>query len=511
MMLKIEVEPCPVCEHKLHLNEKCPGQIIDRKLPENPTIYHQRHKDAWTKNLVESTDYSFLAERNKTPEMREASRKVGLKTGPANFKKAHAKYDGKKWCNKCKGYTKHVIGIGCMTCWNSSDKMRNVTSERNRKRWATDPEYAKRIAANLGEYLNGKKPYLEVRDQVHYFRGELCQDIVDGLLDGSKSFDNYPQLELRNGKICYNKIDILTEEKVLLNRFNFHIENDVKMYKDKVLSVLVEDILSGKEDNSEYPGFSIRYNHVCYNGRDVLTDEFLPINSFFTTIDDILYYKQEPVEDIVNGLLDGTKSFNDYPNFNNRFGRICYGTTDLLTEEVIKFDKSLFTVKDNVEFCLNFEGKYEVAEEFFTKYEERMKNEIIAEAIQELIDEEGFNLEPIICDQNSETWSRSRTDKYLCDKGYGWLTYVKLLDGKPFIVGKTSTQLVSASQIDFDFLVGDRESKRYCGLGREFVRRTQPGREYTDFDKVLVKGFETEEEALDFEAYIYEKYQLFMS
>lgn len=175
-MLKIEVEPCPVCGHKLHLNEKCPGQIIDRKLPENPTIYHQRHKDAWTKNLVESTDYSFLAERNKTPEMREASRKVGLKTGPSNFKKAHAKYDGKKWCEKCQTYATFIIGTGCMTCHNQKQIVRDATSERNRRNWKC-PEYAKRISDNLGVWL-GRSIRKQLGDTtlVLDFNGEYVEE-----------------------------------------------------------------------------------------------------------------------------------------------------------------------------------------------------------------------------------------------------------------------------------------------------------------------------------------------
>lgn len=129
--------------------------------------------------------------------------------------------------------------------------------------------------------------------------------------------------------------------------------------------------------------------------------------------------------------------------------------------------------------------------------------------MEKLITEERFVIEPIIVE--GEEWSRSATDKYLSDKGYGWLTYVKLLDGKPFIVGKTDTKLVSKSEIDFNFLVGTKDKLDYKGLGREFVRRIQPGRKYTDFDNVLIRGFETERESIDFEKYIAKKYNLFQS
>lgn len=325
MMLKIEVDPCPICGYKLHLGEKCPGQLKNRNLPENPTTWQIRHRDAWTKHVVESTDYSFLAERNKTPEMREVSRQVGLKTGSANMKKAHAKYDGKKWCEKCQDYTKHIIGIGCMTCWNRSDKMRKATIDRNYRSWKC-PKYARRIADNLGVWL----------------------------------------------------------------------------------------------------GKSIRMQ---------------------------------------------------------------LGDTSLV---------------------LDFNGEYVEESKYYKEQEERFLSINGEELEQKLIDEELFIKESVINNPDGSINIKA-TEQSLRRKGYKWIVYVKELSGKPFMLGKTGTKLAHRSRFAFDFEIGENGEDSYGGIGRCLARRMCPEIKEMDHNYILVRTFETQEEALEFLAYIHETYQLFGS
>ena len=136
--------------------------------------------------------------------------------------------------------------------------------------------------------------------------------------------------------------------------------------------------------------------------------------------------------------------------------------------------------------------------------------------VQELIDKEGFSIEPIIkTDENdNQKWNRELTDRYLVNHDYGWICYIKLYNFKPFIGGKTGTRAISDSPIDFDFRVFNEEDlndSRYNGLGRTFVKLNEPGRMYTDNDYILVKKCNSEIESFEVERYLLNKYELFSS
>ena len=123
------------------------------------------------------------------------------------------------------------------------------------------------------------------------------------------------------------------------------------------------------------------------------------------------------------------------------------------------------------------------------------------------------NIESIIKYDN-ETWNRDQTDKNLINKGYKYICYIKLFHEKPWIVGKTSTTLISASPVDFDFKIynpNNIDDTNYNGAGRTYAHRYYPDELYSDFDYVLCKNFESEKEALKFEKYIAKKYRLFQS
>ena len=145
----------------------------------------------------------------------------------------------------------------------------------------------------------------------------------------------------------------------------------------------------------------------------------------------------------------------------------------------------------------------------YKEYSYKFKNLISHKEIKKFLNL-GFVMEPII-KINDKTWSRVLTDKYLLDKGYGWICYIKLFQGKPFICGKTGTRLVSKSEIDFDFLVGTENDITRSGIGRRYIRESYPDVKYTDFDYVLIKGCKSEEEALKLEEKIQVKYNLFSS
>ena len=162
--------------------------------------------------------------------MRESSRKTGLITGPKNIRKAHELNTGLKFCNNCQKETSHLLGVGCLICHNNSEVMKNATIKRNIENWK-NPEYAKKIASNLGEF-------------------------------------------------CIP---------------NFITKNNIRYYKDKELTQLCKDLLSGKENISNYPGFNIRFGEIYYNSENVLTGEINKFNnsSFYEKDKELYYYDRE--------------------------------------------------------------------------------------------------------------------------------------------------------------------------------------------------------------------------
>ena len=85
-----------------------------------------------------------------------------------------------------------------------------------------------------------------------------------------------------------------------IKQSNFIVKNNVRYYKEKILDQLCNDLLNEKENISNYPGFSIRFGKVCYHGIDVLTDEKILLNnSNFTERNDILYYYDKSINQYV--------------------------------------------------------------------------------------------------------------------------------------------------------------------------------------------------------------------
>ena len=246
-IIHIKVGKCEICGHDVYLGIPCPG-IYNRKLPENPTIYQLKHYKYNCNNVAKAAqnrDNSYLVERNKTQKMRESSRKIGLITGPINMKNNHKKYDIKKSCEECADLNcknrnnlklnQFIIGIGCLTKFNNSESMKEAITKRNVENWK-NPEYAKKIASNLGEF-------------------------------------------------CIP---------------NFITKNNVRYYKDKELNQLCKDLLFKKEDISNYSGFNIRFGEVYYNSENVLTGKINKFNnSSFYEKDKELYYYDREIKDYV--------------------------------------------------------------------------------------------------------------------------------------------------------------------------------------------------------------------
>ena len=178
--------------------------------------------------------------------------------------------------------------------------------------------------------------------------------------------------------------------------------------------------------------------------------------------------------------------------------------------------KPNFIIRNGVEFTLNHStGQYEEKDSFFKKFYDKMNQnlkELNNELYQKFFDL-GFKFYPVI-KSGEESWNKSQTDKMLRGDNIGWMIYIKLFHGIPFIIGKTGTSLVHSSMIDFDFLVyneNDETDPAYEGQGRKFIKEFFPNEKYFDFDKILIKPVESEDEALQIEHELAIKYQLFES
>lgn len=102
---------------------------------------------------------------NKSELGRQNSSKVGKHTGSNNLKIAHNKYDSIDYCNVCKAKTKHILGIGCMTCYNRSESHKQSIIKSVQNKYGEEyinvyqvPEIKEKIVKTSLERYNTTNP-----------------------------------------------------------------------------------------------------------------------------------------------------------------------------------------------------------------------------------------------------------------------------------------------------------------------------------------------------------------
>ena len=369
------------------------------------------------------------------------------------------------------------------------------------------------VSANLIK----KQSNFITKQGVKCYKGIPVDYLVRQILNKEVDIKDYPGFEIRCGRVCYYGVDVLIDEQIYLD-YNFQVVNGVKFYKNTPVEEIVKGILNKTLDINDFPGFDIRLGRVCYRTRDILTNETIYLQQNFQTRDGVKFYKNEPVEVVISKLESGEyNTTENCPGWNKRFGEWYYGTVNVLTGEATTLNGSNFEVKDDIVYYLNkTSGEYEPWNEKVESELNRIKNIDPSEEERDFIEDEGFERFPIINNTDDpDMWNREQTDKALCEAGYGWIVYIKLFLGHPFIGGKTGTRAVSNSPIDFDFKVYDEnnlDNPDYKGPGRIFIRQNYSNVKYTDHEYILVKGgFKNENEAIEYERYIIDKYNLFGS
>lgn len=208
----------------------------------------------------------------------------------------------------------------------------------------------------------------------------------------------------------------------------------------------------------------------------------------------------EPVQQIVDRLQDGTYQLSEFPGWNVRFGKYCYGMRDVLSDEIYPLSESNFMQKD-VLYCLNRStGQYEPWESMKASF---MKNVVTSEEFRP------FMMPTFITKELPENCGHAAFDQNLADEGIGWFAYVKFYEAnnnskiKPLVAGKSGSTLVNSSGSDLSFSMDMSH-----GPARRFL--VENGLNWC-YEQVAVFLCNSEEETYKLENKLVTKYGLFGS
>ena len=137
---------------------------------------------------------------------------------------------------------------------------------------------------------------------------------------------------------------------------NFITKNNVKYYKGMEVKDFVNKILNHKLDIDQYPEINIRCGKVCYGTEGILTSDKIYQNSNFTEVDNVRYYKGIEVETFAKKILSGELDINNYPSINIRYGRVCYGAEDIITSK--NLSKTIVILKKKTIFCISMTDQF---------------------------------------------------------------------------------------------------------------------------------------------------------
>ena len=184
---------------------------------------------------------------------------------------------------------------GCSQKWyfehNNDPQLIKSNTERIMEYWK-DPEYASRIAKNLGDYCVNN---FIVKDNVRFYKGIEVNQFSSKILSGELDIDDYPGINIRCGRVCYGAENILTSEKILMAN-NFTELDGVKFYKNTEIHELIRQLDSGEIEIP--PGFNKRFGEWYYKTENILTGEITKLNHCsFEERNNVLFYLDRTSED----------------------------------------------------------------------------------------------------------------------------------------------------------------------------------------------------------------------
>ena len=208
--------------------------------------------------------------------------------------------------------------------------------EKANEYWRNNPELHRKLALNnLGKINNFHKQFCNV-----------CNKIT--LHDG-----------FNNCTICVHKNSGVS---------NFIIKNNILFYKDYEWSDFCNRIKTGELDINDFPGIENRFGIITYNRINPLTNEKILKISDFQVVDGVAFYKGYKWDDFCNKIKSGELDINNFPDIENRFGIITYNRIDPLTDKKI-LKISDFQVVNNVAFYYDTNiGDYVLWSDFKEKF-----------------------------------------------------------------------------------------------------------------------------------------------
>lgn len=152
---------------------------------------------------------------NQSELGRQNSSKVAKRLNPLIMKQNHEKYDKIVWCKKCQTNTKHIIGIGCMSCYNKSESHKESIIKSVKEKYGEEyinvyqvPEIKEKITKQSLEKYGTSNPgnSREARIKANYTmrgngNGSSCEDmfeqyLIDNNINYKKQYksEKYPFL-----------------------------------------------------------------------------------------------------------------------------------------------------------------------------------------------------------------------------------------------------------------------------------------------------------------------------
>ena len=343
---------------------------------------------------------------------------------------------------------------------------------------------------------------------IRYYKGFEINEFSSKILSGELNINDYLGINIRHGKVCYYTEDVITGDIIKLSNSNFKEINGIRYYKTFEINEFVEKIKIGELDINDYPGINIRCGRVCYETEDIITSNKILMNNNFVELDGVKFYKNIEINELIRQLDNGEIEIP--PGFSKRFDRWCYNTEDILTGETIKLNGSNFEERDNILYFLDKSiGKYVPWEDYKKKFEqEKFKHhDFILDDIS--FKYGGEFLPTFITKDSPENCGHAAFDQLLKEKNIGWFVYIKLFrrtdisEIHPLVVGKSGSLLVNASGCDLSF---SKDIEH--GPSRLFLFENNYDYFY---DKVWVIPVNSEAEAYNLEEKIQIEFDLFGS
>lgn len=201
--------------------------------------------------------------------------------------------------------------------------------EKANKYWRNNPELHRKLALNnLGKINNFHKEFCNV-----------CNKIT--LHDG-----------FNNCTICIHKNSGVS---------NFIIKNNILFYKDYEWNDFCNKIKSGELDINNFPGIENRFGVITYNRIDPLTDKKILKISDFQVVDDIAFYYDQFTHDyilwseykskfVTQPIPSLPEGFEIYPTFRTQDSKDWKGSLQAFEQNLVENEISWFVY---IKFYIN--------------------------------------------------------------------------------------------------------------------------------------------------------------